>query len=202
MSRYGEGDEADYNNSWALWDAAYRNALRGKRGQQVLRELREALLALPEHRLISRALCTVGGEARVLQEVPDTNYERWESTKPEEAARWRDNDRREVRDLIEEVGEGVCAVGAYLWHRKVKAGMDPMEAFVTLPMLDDQNHSIEETAHEAKLVGVAGVLAWNLAYRNDEEYGRLTPEARWQAFMDWIDSALTTHNNEAVRSGG
>lgn len=52
MSRFhdcewdGEGAPPEF------WWQAVKNALRGRKGQAVLRELREALLALPEKRLI------------------------------------------------------------------------------------------------------------------------------------------------------
>lgn len=42
----------------AFWQQAARNALRGRKGQAVLRELRAALLALPEPRLIEGRFCS------------------------------------------------------------------------------------------------------------------------------------------------
>jgi len=40
-----------------LFRANVDRAIKGKRGQKVLRELREALLALPEKKLVQNALC-------------------------------------------------------------------------------------------------------------------------------------------------
>ena len=66
-----------------LWQQAVQNAIRGKRGQKVLRELREALLALPHKRLIRGYLvhegevCVVGALVRSRLEsgpVPIPDY--------------------------------------------------------------------------------------------------------------------------------
>lgn len=57
MSRFDDGDESDI--PYALWHANVERALKGKRGQQALREMRDALLALPEKKLIEGALCDV-----------------------------------------------------------------------------------------------------------------------------------------------
>ncbi|MBP2482914.1 hypothetical protein J3A72_003206 [Stenotrophomonas sp. PvP093] len=55
MSRSGYSDDCD---SWPLicWRGAVASALRGRRGQQFLVELREALDAMPEKRLIAEQL--------------------------------------------------------------------------------------------------------------------------------------------------
>jgi hypothetical protein len=183
MSRYDDGgDGPEYNNATKLWQANIRRALKGKRGRQALRDLRDALLALPEKRLIERALCTVGGEQRVMRETAGL-----EKFMDEE---WAKGERDDLRGLILEVGSGVCVVGAYVWWKKVKAGMDPTEAFEALPMLPDTDHSIDETAHEAVAVGMAGVLAWELAWRNDELWGGLSAEERYVTCLAWIDAEL------------
>ena len=66
MSRSGYSDDCD---TWPLicWRGAVASALRGKRGQQFLIELRDALDAMPEKRLIAEQLqdgtgchCTLG----------------------------------------------------------------------------------------------------------------------------------------------
>ncbi|HEL5400116.1 TPA: hypothetical protein UOJ25_000190 [Stenotrophomonas maltophilia] len=66
MSRSGYSDDCD---TWPLicWRGAVASALRGRRGQQFLIELRDALDAMPEKRLIAEELqdangchCTLG----------------------------------------------------------------------------------------------------------------------------------------------
>ena len=82
--------------------------------------MREALLALPEKRLIAGALCTVGGVER--------------RARPNDLHGWY---RQDLAAKVESEGEGVCAIGAYLWFKKVKAGADPRAAFDGLPTLLD-----------------------------------------------------------------
>lgn len=61
MSRSGYSDDCD---GWALirWRGAVQAAIRGRRGQAMLRELVQALDALPEKRLARDALSTDDGE--------------------------------------------------------------------------------------------------------------------------------------------
>jgi hypothetical protein len=156
----------DFENQGAFWGQALKRALEGKRGKQALADLREALLALPAPRLISSAVCTVGKDTD-----PESGY-------------------GEAHALIEREGEGVCAVGAYAWHKMVKGGMDPAEAFAALPMLPAYDHSSWETAELGRHYGLRLTLATELAYRNDESFQSLTPEERYTAFLEWIDKQL------------
>jgi hypothetical protein len=74
MSRSGYCDDGE--NTWALvcWRGAVNSALRGKRGQDFLKELAEAMDAMPVKRLVTEELqadgefCTLGvvGNARNL----------------------------------------------------------------------------------------------------------------------------------------
>lgn len=61
MSRSGYSDECD---GWALirWRGAVASAIRGKRGQQALREIAAALDAMPEKALAADSLVTADGE--------------------------------------------------------------------------------------------------------------------------------------------
>lgn len=60
MSRSGYCD--DYDDQWSLirWRGAVASSIRGRRGQAFLRELIEALDAMPEKRLIVRELVAGG----------------------------------------------------------------------------------------------------------------------------------------------
>lgn len=166
--------EEEYNNAAELWQANTKRALAGKKGRKALAELREALLALPEKKLISGALCTVGGMDRI------------------DPARDRYGDQAYGLDAkLATEGEGVCAIGAYLWFKKVKAGMDPQEAFLDLPLLlDSDGEAGIATADAGHRAGLTFVLAWELAYRNDGIWEAMTPEERYVAFMAWIDGKL------------
>lgn len=61
MSRSGYSDEESYPGQFAMWRGQVMSAIRGKRGQQLLRELAEALDAMPVKELISKELKTAGG---------------------------------------------------------------------------------------------------------------------------------------------
>lgn len=68
MSRSGYSDDCD---GWSLirWRGAVESAIRGKRGQALLREMLAALDALPEKRLIAGELVNEGGECCALGAV-------------------------------------------------------------------------------------------------------------------------------------
>ena len=81
MSRFsGDDYEGDYG-AYALWRQAVKNALTGRKGQAVLRELEAALVALPARRLIGGVLardgevCALGALAQHrLGSVPTAEY--------------------------------------------------------------------------------------------------------------------------------
>jgi hypothetical protein len=63
MSRFNDSDYDEwFPNQGAMWWANVARALKGRKGQQALRELREAMLGLPQRRLISSRLATEEGE--------------------------------------------------------------------------------------------------------------------------------------------
>ena len=70
MSRSGYTDDYGDDDPWALirWRGAVASSIRGKRGQAFLRELIEALDAMPEKRLIADDLQR-GGEVCALGSV-------------------------------------------------------------------------------------------------------------------------------------
>lgn len=56
MSRSGYTDEEDFPGQLAMWRGRVASAIRGKRGQALLRDLLVALDAMPEKRLIATEL--------------------------------------------------------------------------------------------------------------------------------------------------
>ncbi|WP_211243004.1 hypothetical protein [Sinimarinibacterium sp. CAU 1509] len=62
MSRSGYTDDNDDPLAHGRWRQAVRRALEGKRGQQLLRELVEALDAMPDKRLFAGSFATAAGE--------------------------------------------------------------------------------------------------------------------------------------------
>jgi hypothetical protein len=171
MSRIGDCDdyEGAFPNEWAFWERRTRQVLNGRPGRKALAELREALLALPEKRLVANALSTAGKAST----APTSKYY-----------------VEDHRELLAEQGEGVCAVGAFVWHRAVKAGADPAEAMADLPLNPDYDGSPEVTVDVGHRAGLRRHLAWVLMERNDTVYEGLTPEERYEAFLAWIDERL------------
>jgi hypothetical protein len=71
VSRISYSDDEDYPGQFELWQANCRRSLRGKEGQAELLVLREALLAIPDKRLIVNLLtdeeggvCAIGAYAK------------------------------------------------------------------------------------------------------------------------------------------
>lgn len=131
MSRSNYDDEYD---GWAAicWRGAVASATKGKRGQQLFKEMVVALDAMPEKRLIASSL---------------------------------------------ECPAGVCAMGAVGKAR----GMD-------MSQIDP-----EEPSAVAKAFGVAGALAQEIAYMNDEYcyHRHETPEERWTRMRKWAAEQIT-----------
>jgi hypothetical protein len=165
MSRFEEWDgDDDERHLSVMWMGRAKMALHSKRGRAALLDLREALLALPEHRLIESALC-----------------------------------RPKIED-DQVVGGEVCVIGAYLWHQKVKAGLDPAAAFAELPTLevsaDDDYVDWDEqpgyqTAKAGEQAGLTFTLAYELASHNDDGISvAATPEQRWRDMVAYVDRLL------------
>ena len=66
MSRSGYVDDEDYGGQFAMWRGQVRNAIRGRRGQRLLRDMIAALDAIPEKCLVSNHLVTTDGEVCAL----------------------------------------------------------------------------------------------------------------------------------------
>jgi hypothetical protein len=66
VSRHGYSEDSD--DTWASirWSGAVKSAIRGKRGQALLRDLLAALDAMPEKALIAEELVTPSGEVCAL----------------------------------------------------------------------------------------------------------------------------------------
>jgi hypothetical protein len=130
MSRHGYCDDCDDDLAFGRWRGRVASAIRGKRGQAFLRELRDALESMPEKVLISEQLVTADGEC--------------------------------------------CAIGAVALARGCDVSdLDP-----------------EEADRVAERFGIAEVLVREIVYWNDDDYGDVTPEARWQRMRKWVENQI------------
>lgn len=128
MSRSGYSEDCE---NISLWRGAVNRAIGGKRGQAFLRELVEALDALPEPRLVSDVLVD---------------------------------------------GSDCCAIGAVA----LKRGMD----------VGGINY--EYRASVGSAFGIAGAMAAEIAFENDEQVRHETPEEKWKRMRKWAVDNLRT----------
>lgn len=184
------GDEEDWPNQGAFWWANAQRALRGKRGRKALAELREALLMLPERRLVSGAISTVALR-REAEEEPDMREGwAWDLSQPRPLV--PNLGKQEELQKCDEEGPGVCAVGAYLARKRVlEMGETIEEAMAALPSSADvDGYDLNETAALGQQAGLTWHLAWLLAQQNDDGLRSCTPEERWEKYLAWIDKQL------------
>lgn len=204
MSRFGEGDGEEFAGQYELWEANARRALGGKRGQAALRDLESALVELPSKRLISGHLahrgevCAIGalvahrraanGEDRdvVLRELASAAPALCECGHSE----------------LEHLGLVGHCTGCDVASKRTremwaKADREPdeawlarwqsCEAFVVTGESDDYGLV---TVEAAQTVGVSYVMAWEIAWANDERYQSCTPEERYEKTLAWVRAAI------------
>ena len=88
-----------------------------------------------------------------------------------------------------------CAVGELAVYRRMQAGAPRAEALAWLEGLalgpgdETGNDTAEFGVNE---LGLTFVLAWELAYMNDERAGwsGLTPEYRYDRVLDWVRAEI------------
>jgi hypothetical protein len=163
MSRVQEGewDDQDAVRRHNLWRGNYLRQLRGKRGQAFLRELRDALLALPEKALAAGQIakdgqvCALGSLA--LKRRVDAGESR-EAVVAELAGINVDQDDDDWEgDLIWEWAESVLQAPKYL------AWMIPVEND------EDNSHEYVDGKWKRK---------------------ETTPEGRYQRMLRWVESRI------------
>jgi hypothetical protein len=85
----------------------------------------------------------------------------------------------------------VCAVGAFVAHRRAKReGTDT--ATVIKEMCEEggpEDYGIFETAEAGRDAGLSFTVAWHMAYLNDEKFGLATPEKRYEQMLAWVRRA-------------
>lgn len=124
MSRSGYSEDYDsdcpYPNATELYRGAVRSALRGKRGQAFLRELLEALDALPEKKLIAESLQRDGAVCAI------------GSVGARRGTKMDDLDPEEAGDIAKRFGIAECMV------REIEFVNDDDLCFIWPPITDEQ----------------------------------------------------------------
>lgn len=200
MSRFGSEYEEQFPGQAELWEANLRRAMSGKRGQAALRDLEEALLELPEKKIIRGKIadrrgqvCTVGLLAlhRRTRSGEDREAVLAALVTPDFCTCMHDDQDHEHR-----TGRCQrCAAQAEEWHRRNAAGElrhwemrhepTPCQQF---ELDEDWTEGAEdlETAEVGKSVGLAFCLAWHLGYLNDETWCSDTDEERYEHVLEWV----------------
>lgn len=165
MSRSGYYDDGEDPLAHGRWRAQVLSATRGKRGQRLLRDMLEALDAMPEKRLVAH-------ELEVSPEADAKNAATWASIT------LRDPSEYPIARRPENVRDGdVCALGSVGKMRGLDmSGLDPHDPDTVAGAFD-----------------VATPLAREVTYINDE-CGRYdeTPEQRWVRVRAWVSSQIKT----------
>ena len=94
-------------------------------------------------------------------------------------------------------GERVCAVGALVAYARAREGQTWHQVLAELPW-DDDGYLLE-TVRQGKLAGLPRTLAEELANLNDEWWGHLTPEQRWERARKWVLDRIIPAPGEEIR---
>lgn len=162
MSRFSDDYDTDSDVPEEFWANARYNAIHSKRGRKVVAELEASLLALPEHRLIEGHLCEPGG--------------------------WNEDDEQ-----IPKIGAH-CALGAMGMRKFTAEGKTPEEAArILLEAHDPENSDEWDLQWWAQATfGLTETLAWTIPQINDVFLECVTPEQRYETFLDWCAYVLRT----------
>jgi hypothetical protein len=164
--RFYEND--DWDDIWSLmaygrWIANNKTIWRSKRGKKMLTEMKSALLALPEHKLISGWL-----------------------VKPPE----KRSGLKKIFDLIKpKKTPQVCALGAFGLYKgaNMTAYYPSPEAIKENYNEDDQYESL----NLAQSYGMTQHMAWEIGNYNDS-LNHLSPEELWERMYQAITEAEKT----------
>lgn len=170
MSRSGYSEEEDEPGQFAMWRGQVASAIRGRRGQTLLREMLAAMDAMPVKRLIANSL----REGRGIQVSVI-----WD---PEAPSLWGSYKGEYRAETITH-----CAAATY------QGGLPPEVSVCALGTVGEargismEDLDPEEPKQVARAFDIAHQLASEIAYMNDE-YGahRETPEHRWVRMRAWV----------------
>jgi len=163
MSRIEEGDCDDGTESFlrgCAFEGNKHRAIHGRKGQKILRELEEALLAMPEKRLINGKFATttiVVGPSSL--PIVDSDV----------------------------CALGCLAVHREMKTGKTRAqAVMAVQSEVTS---DEDDGGWEAITQAAGYLDLVTPLAYAIVERNDE-YGGSTPEETYQRFLRWVQKKI------------
>lgn len=177
MSRF-DCDMDDDGIPYELWQANVSRALGGRRGQDALAAIEEALLALPEPRLIESHLAADGGVCAIGALV---------------AHKQAQSEGVDIRQVIDAMSVRVaCWCGHAKEAHRAEGGCTgrrwldkPCNCDEFEPEVDDP----WETVEAGQQAGLKMTLSWHMAQLNDERFGGISPEDRYREMLAWVRRA-------------
>ena len=180
MSRSGYSDDEGEPGQFAMWSGQVASAIRGKRGQAFLREMAEAMDAMPDKRLIAHDL-------RQSVEVGPSPSERWAGVRGS--------------GKVDELRIESCAAAAY------HTGAPPLANVCAIGTVGERRGMPLETLDPmdpesiAHAFGIAHQLVSEIEYMNDEAFDSvwnpithtsrpITPEESWTRMRAWVASQI------------
>lgn len=162
MSRSGYSDDCDDNLAFGRWRGAVNSAMSGKRGQALLRELLEALDAMPDKRLFSGSFKRADGEFCTLGVIGDKR-----GTKMDDLG--DDEDGCDARKVGERFGIAPAMAAEIMYH--------------------NDEYAVDE--HKWVDIEICGPMRpWERHSRSVRVSNERHPQERWQAMRDWVQSQL------------
>lgn len=162
MSRSGYNDDCDDNLAVGRWRGAVNSAMSGKRGQALLRELLEALDAMPDKRLFSGGFKRADGEFCTLGVIGDKR-----GTKMDDLG--DDEDGCDMRKVGERFGIAPAMAAEIMYH-------------------NDEYAADEYRWVDIEICGP--MRPWDRRVKSVQVLNENHPQERWQAMRDWIASQL------------
>lgn len=174
MSRSGYSDEEAEPGQFAMWRGQVASAIRGRRGQALLREMLAAMDAMPVKRLIANSL----REGRGIQV-----HTVWD---PEAPSRWGPYKGEFRTETITH-----CAAATYQGGLLLEVSVCALGTVGEARGIPMENLNPEAPNQVARAFDIAHQLASEIAYMNDE-YGAHdeTPEHRWVRMRAWAASNI------------
>lgn len=218
MSRIAYSEDEDRPGQFALWRANVARSLAGRRGQEALRDLESALLAMPEKRLVShrlideRDVCAVGALV-VVREAKGRSYEEARESL------WRNyvdcaNDKCGHPFVRHKESGCVLCLKSVAWYdtfyqEHPQYARNDREVFVCMafvhPDANDSgywkdNEDSGEVESVAVSVGVPEKVAWRLVELNDMDLRDDTPEQRYEHVLSWVRAQLRMTPEQILRA--
>lgn len=172
MSRSGYTDDCDDQLAAGRWRGAVQSAIKGRRGQALLRELLAALDAMPEKKLYSGSFARAEGEFCTLGVLGAHR-----GTKMDDLG--NDEDGCDTRKVGERFGIAEAMAAEIMYHNDEYAA--------------DEHKWIE--------VEICGPLRFprDSHFRSVRIPNENHPQERWQAMRDWVAAQIVAPTNAEVK---